>query len=97
MLESGMAAQLFIFESEQSLQVDGSFHIRPKRLVDGREIGAGKAAEMLGFRDRETIFRLIVLGELRGWKPETTRGNGKYRIDLGSVLDYKARRLERID
>jgi len=88
-----MASQLFLFESETATQADGSFMIRPKRLVDGREISAKKAAEMLGFRDKETISKLIAAGEIKGWKPASKRGNGKYRIDLGSVLDYKARRL----
>lgn len=88
-----MASQLHLFESETTPAGDGSFLVRPKRLVDGREISARKAADMLGFRDKETIFRLIEAGELRGWKPKAKRGNGKYRIDLGSVLDYKARRL----
>jgi hypothetical protein len=88
-----MASQLFLFESESSPGVDGAFIVKPKRLVDGREISAQKAAEMLGFRDKETIFRLVECGEIRGWKPKSRRGNGKYRIDLGSVLDYKAKRL----
>ena len=88
-----MAGQLYLFESETGAREDGSFIVRPRRLVDGREISAGKAAEMLGFKDRETIYRLIELGEIRGWKPGSKRGNGKFRIDLGSVIDYKTRRI----
>lgn len=91
-----MASQLFLFETETIAESDGSFRVRPKRLIDGKEIDARKAAGMLGFRDRESIFRLIELGELTGWKPETVRGNGKYRIDLGSVIAYKERRLKAV-
>lgn len=88
-----MASQLMLFESDQERTADGSFVVRPRRLVDGREVTAKKAAGMLGFKDKETIYRLVELGEIRGWKPKSARGNGKYRIDLGSVLDYKSRRL----
>lgn len=68
--------------------------IRPRRLVDGREISADAAARMLGFRDKATVCRMVGAGVLQGWKPESKRGNAKYRIDLGSVLDYKARRVQ---
>ena len=88
-----MASQMMLFATETEAQKDGSFVVRPRRLIDGKEISARKAAELLGFRDKDTIFRLVELGELRGWKPQALRGNGKYRIDLGSVMDYKARRL----
>jgi hypothetical protein len=88
-----MASQLHLFETEVDTLGDGSFRVKPRRLVDGRECSAKKAADMLGFKDRETIYKLIELGELRGWKPKSERGNGKYRIDVGSVLDYKARRM----
>lgn len=82
-----------LFESEQERRSDGSFVVRPKRLVDGKEIGRKTAAGMLGFKDKDSVSRLVELGEIRGWKPDSARGNGKYRIDLGSVLDYKAKRL----
>lgn len=86
--------QILLFEVEQTRHQDGSFTVRPKRLTDGREIGVAQAAKMLGFRDRETIYRLLELGEIRGWKPSSKRGNGKWRIDWQSVADYKAARLE---
>jgi hypothetical protein len=88
-----MASQLYLFETTASPQKDGSFVVRPQRLIDGKEISAQKAAGLLGFKDKETIFRLVELGEIKGWKPKSKRNNGKYRIDLGSVMDYKARRL----
>lgn len=87
-------AQLMLFETDSKPQADGSLLVRPRRLITGREIDARKAAEILGFRDRETVFRLIERGELAGWKPDSRRGNGKYRIDLESVYSYKARRIE---
>ena len=92
--DAGMSSQLFLFETESTTHADGSFTVRPRRLIDGKEIGAKKAAGMLGFKDPETIFNLIKLGEIKGWKPDSKRGNGKYRIDLGSVLAYKERRLK---
>ena len=89
-----MASQLFLFETDSTPGTDGSFVLRPRRLVDGKEISASKAAGLLGFKDRETIFGLIRAREIKAWKPETARGNGKYRVDLGSVMDYKQRRLK---
>ncbi len=89
-----MAAQLMLFETEATPRADGCILLRPRRLVDGKEIGAAKAAGLLGFKDTETIYGLIQCGEIKGWKPASVRGNGKYRIDLGSVLDYKERRLK---
>lgn len=88
-----MAGQLMLFETESAAHADGSFTVRPRRLVDGREIGAAKAAGMLGFKDVETISKLVALGQIKGWKPESLRGNAKWRIDLGSVLTYKEKRL----
>lgn len=88
-----MAGQLFLFETETAANQDGSFVVRPRRLIDGKEIDAGKAAAMLGFRDRATVFKLVETGQIRGWKPESVRGNAKYRIDLGSVIAYKERRM----
>jgi hypothetical protein len=88
-----MASQLHLFETECTPSGDGAFLVRPKRLIDGKEISAKKAAGLLGFRDKETIFRLVEMGEIIGWKPKSKRGNGKYRIDLGSVMDYKTARL----
>jgi excisionase family DNA binding protein len=87
-------SQTLLFEVEQTRHQDGSFTVRPKRLTDGREIGVAAAAKMLGFRDRETVYRLIELGEIRAWKPKSARGNGKWRIDWNSVAEYKAARLE---
>lgn len=78
--------------SDQSENPDGSITIRPRRVADDREISAQKAAEMLGFRDRESIYRLIEAGEIRAWRPASKRGNGKYRINLESVMSYRERR-----
>lgn len=88
-----MASQLMLFETDSTPQKDGSLIVRPKRLCTGQEIHVQKACGMLGFRDRESIYRLIDSGEIRAWKPKSARGNGKWRIDLQSVLDYKAARL----
>jgi hypothetical protein len=88
-----MAGQLMLFETDSVACADGSFTVRPRRLVDGREIGAKKAAAMLGFRDVETISKLVALGQIKGWKPESLRNNAKWRIDLGSVIAYKEKRL----
>jgi excisionase family DNA binding protein len=90
---TGDGAQILLFEVEQTRHGDGSFTVRPKRLTDGREIGVGQAARMLGFKDRETVYRLIDLGEIKAWKPKSERGNGKWRIDWQSVVDYKSSRL----
>lgn len=88
-----MASQLMLFETDTTPRADGSFLLRPRRLVDGKEISAMKAAGLLGFRDTETVYALVRTGEIKGWKPAAARGNGKYRIDLGSVMTYKERRL----
>lgn len=88
-----MASQLMLFETESTAQKDGSLIVRPKRLCTGQEVGVQKACGMLGFKDRETIYKLLDEGQLRGWKPDSKRGNGKWRIDLQSILDYKAKRL----
>lgn len=90
---SSQPQQQFLFEIEQTARPDGSFVVRPTRIMDGNEIGAKRAAKMLGFKDRETIYNLIKTGQIKGWKPKSENDNGKYRIDLGSVLDYKAARL----
>ncbi len=81
-----------LFETDAEQRPDGSFVVKPRRIVDGHEIDAKKAAGMLKFRDVETIYRLIDAGEIKAWKPKSERGNAKYRIDLGSVLEYKALR-----
>lgn len=88
-----MASQLLLFETDTTPRADGSILLRPRRLVDGKEISAAKAAGLLGFKDPETIYGMIQTGEIKGWKPNAARGNGKYRIDLGSVMAYKERRL----
>lgn len=81
-----------LFEVESSGRADGSLLVKPKRLCTGEEISAKKAMSMLGFKRVETISALVETGKIKGWKPESVRGNGKWRIDLQSVLDYKARR-----
>ena len=83
-----------LFETESTPQADGSLIVRPRRLLTGEEIGVDRAAKLLGSRDRESVYALIWAKRIRAWKPETRRGNGKWRIDLQSVLDYKARRLQ---
>ena len=85
--------QLYLFESEQTPSSDGSFVVRPRRLCTGQEVAVQRVCKLLGFRDRESVYRLIDQGELTAWKPDSQRGNGKWRIDLQSVLEYKARRL----
>ena len=89
-----MATQLLLFSSDQETQPDGSIVVRPRRLVDGREISAAAAAKLLGFKDKDTVCRMVQAGLITGWKPESKRGNAKYRIDLGSVIEYKERRIK---
>src|SRR5690606_26693800 len=89
---SSPGQQQFLFFAEQTSHEDGSFTVRPRRLVDDVEISVERAKKMLGFKDRETVYRMLKAGRLRGWQPETDRGNGKWRVYLASVLDYKARR-----
>ena len=60
-----MATQLLLFSSDQDLQPDGSIVVRPRKLVDGREISAGAAARMLGFRDKDTVCRMVQAGVIR--------------------------------
>ena len=91
---NGPGRQMMLFETDSTPMADGSLVVRPRRLCTGQEIGARRAAEMLGFRDRETISRLVEAGEIQGWKPEAKRGNAKWRIDLASVLEYKERRRQ---
>ncbi len=79
--------------AEQTTNADGSITIRATAIADDREIDAGEAGRMLGIKDRETISRLCRTMEIRGWKPATARGNGKWRISLQSVLDYKHQRF----
>ena len=84
--------QFFLFEVDQQRQADGSFMVKPKRVAITEEISARKAARLLGFKDRESIYRLIDLGEIEAWKPKAKRGNAKWRIDWHSVMSYKERR-----
>lgn len=92
--DAGMTRKLMLFETESEQCADGSLKVKPRTLLIGEEIGVKKAAEMLGYRDKEAIYRLIEIRALKAWKPETANGNGKWRIDLQSVLEYKARRLD---
>lgn len=89
---SAPAAQLFLFEVDQVKRADGSVVLTPKRVVDGREIGVKAAAKILGFKDREAIYRLIDMGRITAWKPDAKRGNAKWRIDWESVMRYKEAR-----
>ena len=82
-----------LFETVSEAREDGALVVRAKRLVTGQEIGVAKAAGMLGYRDKGSVYALLESGQIRGWKPKSKRGNARYRIDLQSVLDYKAARL----
>jgi hypothetical protein len=90
-----MASQLMLFETVQTANADGSFTVRPKAIAVTREIGAGRAAKILGLHV-ETVYRLCELGEehggLKAWKLPSARGNAKWRIDWESVAGYKQRR-----
>ena len=88
-----MASQLMLFETDAVKQPDGSFLIRPVRVWADREIGVAEAMKLLGYRDRKMIYPLLDSGKIQGWKPESERGNGKWRIAWQSVADYKAARL----
>lgn len=83
--------------AEQTTNADGSITVRPIAVADGREIGTGEAAKLLGLKDRETVSRLCsigaTLGGLRAWQMPSARGNAKWRISLQSVLDFKERRI----
>jgi excisionase family DNA binding protein len=83
------------FHVQQSKNADGSFTVRPVKIVDDRMIGIDEAAKILCFRDKKSVYPLISAGIIRAWKPETRRGNGKWRINLQSVHEYKEHR-ERI-
>lgn len=87
-----MSQQQFLFEVEQTRHEDGSFTVSPRRLVDKVEIDVDRAKKMLGFKDRETVYLMLKAGQLKGWQPETKRGNGKWRVFLSSVIAYKERR-----
>lgn len=88
-------AQMLLFETVSTDNGDGSFTVRPKQVSITPEIGARKAARILGLHV-ETIYRLCELGEkaggLKAWKLPSERGNAKWRIDWSSVAGYKARR-----
>jgi hypothetical protein len=90
-----MASQLMLFETIQTANADGSFTVRPKAIAVTREIGAKRAAKLIGLHV-ETIYRLCELGEehggLKAWKLPSERGNAKWRIDWESAAGYKARR-----
>jgi hypothetical protein len=90
-----MASQLMLFETIQTANPDGSFTVRPKAVAVTREIGAARAAKIIGVHV-ETIYRLCELGEdlggLKAFKLPSLRGNAKWRIDWESVAGYKDRR-----
>lgn len=87
--------QLMLFEALQTQNADGSFTIRPKRVEVTREIGAKRAAKILGLHEK-TVHRLCELGEenggLKAYKLPSKRGNAKWRIDWQSCVTYKERR-----
>lgn len=82
--------------AEQTRNADGSITIRATAVADEREIGAREVGKMLGIKDIDTISHLCRTGQISGWKMETARGNGKWRISLQSVLDYKQQRIARV-
>ncbi len=84
--------QLALFEFSQERRVDGSFVVTPRRLVDNKPISVKRAAGLLHFKDRKAVYRLISTGQIRAWKPKSVKDNGKYRVDLGSVMEYLAAR-----
>jgi hypothetical protein len=88
--------QLMLFETVQTANADGSFTVRPKRVTIVKEIGAKRAAKILGFHP-DTVRRLCELGEemggLKAYKNPSERGNAMWRIDWVSVTSYKARRI----
>jgi hypothetical protein len=88
-------SQLMLFEAVQTANADGSFTVRPRRIEVTREIGARRAAKIIG-QHVETIYRLCELGEehggLKAFKNPSDRGNAKWRIDWESAMGYKARR-----
>ena len=84
--------QLALFDISQEKRSDGSFVVTPKRLVDNKPISVKRAAALLHFKDRKALYRLISTGQIRAWKPKSQRDNGKFRVDLGSVMDYLAAR-----
>lgn len=88
-----MKTQLVLFEIER-VERDGMLLVKPKRIVDGVEISTQQAMKLLKFTQIETISALIRAGEIKAWKPKSVRGNAKWRIDQGSVLDYKMRRMK---
>lgn len=85
-----------LFEVQQTQHDDGSITLRPVRVELRREIGAKRAAKMLGLHI-ETIYRLCELGEESGginaWKLPSLRGNARWRIDWESVANFKQRRM----
>lgn len=88
-------SQLMLFETVQVSNPDGSFTVRPKAVAVTREIGAKRAARMLGLHEK-TVHKLCDLGEaaggLKAWKLPSKRGNAKWRIDWQSCVTYKERR-----
>lgn len=89
---SSEGSQLMLFVTEHEKHADGSFTLRPTAVRDDREIDVEEAMRILRFRDRETIYGMLDREEILGWKPATTRGNGKWRIYWTSVMEYKQRR-----
>lgn len=74
----------------QETNPNGSITLIPQKVEDTREITLNQAAEMLNFRDPQSVSSLLRIGAIRGWKPDSKRGNAKWRINLQSVLDYKS-------
>ena len=87
--------QLMLFEAVQTANADGSFTVRPKAVAVTREIGAKRAAKLIGVHVK-TVHRLCEMGEaaggLKAWKLPSKRGNAKWRIDWQGCVTYKERR-----
>jgi hypothetical protein len=98
-MASQSTSQLMLFETVQTAHADGSFTVRPKAVAVTREIGAKKAAKIIGIHVK-TVHQLCDLGEeaggLKAWKLPSKRGNAKWRIDWQSAVTYKERRERQI-
>jgi excisionase family DNA binding protein len=90
--------QALLFEAEVIGTGDGTATVRARRPV--LEGGIGEARRVLGGRgvvSRETVYRLIREGRIRGWKPrgggmrrDGRLSNAKWVVDLGSCYELRA-------
>ena len=93
----GSHYQPLLFEAEVIQTGDGQATVRARRPV--LEGGIEEARRALGGRrvvSRETVYRLLREGRIRGWQPrggrprkDGRRSNAKWVIDLGSVYEWR--------